>query len=149
MRLEFLPRPAFAYRAAMSDAPPDPPPAKPVERLFPFVRRARAFIIGRDNLLRNRQQLQFVLLTTDISDNSREQILRDFAPYPIVQRYTAADLDQHFGVKAAKVIGFTKSALATAIYAELKPARINQPLHPNPTPGRATVPPAAPPAPAP
>jgi len=102
-------------------------PAKPVERLFPFVLRARALLVGRDTLWRNRNKLQFVLITGDISENSRMEILRDFAPYPIVQRYMAADVEKHFGVKGAKVIGFTKSTLASSIYAELKEFRLNKP----------------------
>jgi hypothetical protein len=45
-----------------------------------------------------------------------------------VQHYTEADLEQHFALKGTKVIGFKKSALAQAIYAELKPHRINKPF---------------------
>ena len=40
--------------------------------------------------------------------------------------HTAADIEQHFALKGTKVIGFKKSALAQAIYAELKPHRINK-----------------------
>lgn len=111
-------------------------PAKPVERLFPFVLRARALLIGRDTLWRSRRKLQFVLITEDISENSRVQILHDFAPYPIVQRYTPADLEKHFGVKGAKVIGFAKSTLASSIYAELKQWRINKPAKLTPDPSK-------------
>ena len=75
-----------------------------------------------------RSKLHFILVTHDISENSRKEILKDFAPYPVVQRYTSADLEKHFGVKGAKVVGFAKSGLAQSIYAELKPYRINKPL---------------------
>ncbi len=106
-------------------------PLKPVERLFPFVMKARALIVGRDRLWRSRSKLQFVLITKDVSENSRAQILRDFAPYPILQHYVEADLLKYFGVKGGKVVGFTKSTLATSIYAELKQYRLNKPpLHP-------------------
>ena len=105
----------------------EPRPAKPVERLFPFVLRSRILLIGRETLWRSRRKLQLVLITGDISEGSRAQILHDFAPYPIVQHYTAADLEKHFGVKGAKVIGFAKSALASSIYTELKEYRINKP----------------------
>ena len=40
---------------------------KPVERLFPFVLRARILLIGRDTLRTNKGKLHFVLITEDIS----------------------------------------------------------------------------------
>ena len=105
----------------------EPVSARSVTRLFPFVLRARALLIGRDTLWRSRKRLQFVLITEDISENSRAEILNDFAPYPIVQCYTVEDLEKHFAIRGAKVIGFTKSTLASSIYAELKEYRINKP----------------------
>jgi hypothetical protein len=103
-------------------------PAKSVERLFPFVLKSRGLIIGRDTLARSKGRLHFVLITTDVSENSREQILKDFAHYPVVQHYTTTDLEKYFNVRGAKVIGFVKSGLAQSIYAELKSYRINQPV---------------------
>lgn len=100
---------------------------KSVERLFPFVMKSRAFIVGRDILARSKSNLHFILITTDISDNSRDQILRDYTHYPVVQHYTEADLEKFFAVKGTKVLGFTKSGLAQSIYAELKEYRINKP----------------------
>jgi len=107
---------------------PDPAPDKSVERLFPFVLKSRALIVGRDTLARSKGRLHFVLITTDISENSREQILKDFAHYPVVQHYTEADLEKYFALKGTKAVGFAKSGLAQSIYAELKPHRINRPL---------------------
>jgi hypothetical protein len=106
----------------------DPAPTKSVERLFPFVLKSRALIIGREMLARSKGRLHFVLITTDISESSREQILKDFMHYPVVQHYSAADLETFFNVRGAKVIGFAKSGLAQSIYAELKPHRINRPV---------------------
>lgn len=103
-------------------------PARSVERLFPFVLKSRGLIIGRETLARSKGRLHFVLITTDISENSREQILKDFVHYPVVQHYITADLERFFNVRGAKVLGFTKSGLAQSIYAELKPHRINQPV---------------------
>jgi len=103
-------------------------PPKSVERLFPFVLKARALIVGRDTLARSKGRLHFVLITTDVSENSRAQILKDFAHYPVVQCYAEADLEKFFNLKSTKVIGFAKSGLAQSIYAELKPHRINQPV---------------------
>jgi ribosomal protein L7Ae-like RNA K-turn-binding protein len=105
-----------------------PGEGKSVERLFPFVLKSRALIVGRDNLARSKGKLHFVLITTDISENSREQILKDFAHYPVVQHYTEADLEKHFRIKSTKVVGFAKSGLAQSIYAELKEQRINRPV---------------------
>ncbi len=91
-----------------------------VEGLFPFVLRARKLLVGRDTLRRSKSRLHFVLITRDISEASRDEILSDFAHYPVVQEYTTKQLEQFFGIKGAKVIGFKKSALAQSIYAGLK-----------------------------
>ena len=104
------------------------PTSKSVERLFPFVLKSRCLLIGRDTLRRSKSKLHFVLITTDISDGSRAEILTDFSHYPVVQKYTSAELDKFFGVKGAKVVGFAKSGLAQSIYAEMKESRINRPV---------------------
>jgi hypothetical protein len=100
----------------------------PVERLFPIVLRSRLLLVGRETIRRAKSRLHFVLITSDISENSREEMLKTFMHYPVVQHYTAPDIERHFGLKGTKVIGFKKSALAQAIYAELKPRRINKPF---------------------
>ena len=105
----------------------DSAPNKSVERLFPFVLRTRSLLVGRDTLRRSKGKLHFILITQDLSANSREQVLKDFAHYPIVEHYTEADLEKFFHVKGTKVVGFAKSGLAQSIYAELKPHRINKP----------------------
>ena len=104
-----------------------PKPARPVERLFPFVARARLLIVGREGLARNKRHLQCVLISTDISEGSRDQILRDFADYPVLQRFSSAQFEEYFGVRNAKVLGLKKSSLAKSIYAELKEFRLNKP----------------------
>jgi hypothetical protein len=111
---------------------------KPIERLFPFVLRSRILVHGRDALLRSKRRLHFILITTDISERSRDEVLADFCHYPVVQYFTPADLERHFGVKAKKVVGFTKSGLAQSIYAELKEHRLNKPKTPAPAPASAT-----------
>ncbi len=100
-------------------------PVRGPERLFPFVRRARILIVGRDNLARSRSKLHFLLITVDLSESSRSEILSQFAHYPIVQHYRMEDLQSFFGLKGTKVIGFAKSELAQSIYAALKQHRIN------------------------
>ena len=107
-----------------------PASAKAVERLFPFVMRSRNLLVGGDTLRRSKSRLHFVLITLDISEQSRAEVLSDFAHYPVVQLYTSAELEQFFGVKGAKVIGFKKSGLAQSVYAELKQHRLNKPAKP-------------------
>src|SRR5215831_1065774 len=103
------------------------PQTKPIERLFPFVLRSRNLIVGRDRLLRSKNKLHFVLITTDLSENSRDEILAEFAHYPVVQHYQTHDLKSHFGLEGTKVIGFAKSGLAQSVYEELKQYRVNKP----------------------
>ena len=104
--------------------------AKPVERLFPFVVRSRILLVGRDMLRRSKSKLHFVLITLDISEQSRAEVLSNFAHYPVVQYYTSAELEQYFGLKGTKVLGFAKSGLAQSVYAELKQHRLNKPAKP-------------------
>ena len=108
----------------------EPGPAKPVERLFPFVMRSRNLLVGRETLARSKSKLHFVLITSDISEQSRAEVLADFAHYPVVQHYTSEELERFFGLKGTKVIGFEKSGLAQSIYAELKQHRLNKPVKP-------------------
>ena len=114
----------------MDEAPPTESPAAPpnVERLFPFVLKTRALLVGRDALRSNKGKLHFVLITTDIAESSRAEVLKDFIHYPVVQHFTAADFERFFAIKGAKAVGFTKSGLAQSIYAELKAYRINRPV---------------------
>ena len=102
-------------------------PVRPVERLFPFVLKTRGLLVGRDTLRANRGKLHFVLITTDIAEASREEVLKDFTHYPVVQHFTGAELEKFFNVKGAKAVGFIKSGLAQSIYAELKEHRLNKP----------------------
>ena len=106
----------------------DPAPTKSVERLFPLVLQLRKLLVGRKTLRRSKSILHFVLIAEDASENIREEVLNDFAHYPVVQHFTGADLEKFFVIKGAKVIGFAKSGLAQSIYAELKEHRINRPV---------------------
>src|SRR5580698_2412358 len=119
----------------------EPSTAHSVERLFPFVLKTRGLVVGRDALRANKGKLHFVLISTDIAEASREEVLKDFIHYPVVQHFTAAELEIFFKVKGAKGVGFTKSGLAQSIYAELKAHRINRPFVP---PKPASAPPVPP-----
>ena len=72
------------------------PPPPPVERLFPFALRSRLLLVGRETIRRSKSKLHFVLITRDISENSREEMLKTFMHYPVVQHYTAADIERTF-----------------------------------------------------
>ena len=103
----------------------------PVERLLEFAVESKLLLIGREALRRNKSRLHFVLITTDIIANHREEVLKNFIHYPVVQHFAAADFDRLFKIKGAKTVGFAKSDLAKSIYAELKAYRINASLHPS------------------
>lgn len=118
-------------------------PAKSVARLFPFVLKSRILIVGRDAVHRSKGKLHFVLITTDISERSRDEILSDFSHYPVVQTFTSAELEQFFGIQGAKVVGFAKSNLAQSIYKELKDLRINSPSPHRIPAGSPPIPPSA------
>ena len=116
-----------------------------VEQLLELAVESKLLLIGREALRRSKSHLHFVLIATDIIANHREEVLKNFMHYPVVQHYTAADFDRMFKMKGAKAVGFAKSGLAKSIYAALKPYRINEPLHPSKKP---EAPPASPSAPA-
>ena len=54
----------------------NPNPAGSVERLFPFVLRAKILLIGREKLRHNKGKLHFVLITTDIAEAVRGALIR-------------------------------------------------------------------------
>ena len=103
-----------------------------VERMFPFVLRSRNLIVGGEALARSKSQLHFVLITEDLSENTRADIISEFRYYPVVQHYQSDDLERFFRIKGAKVVGFKKSGLAQSIYSELRQFRINAPVTPEP-----------------
>jgi hypothetical protein len=62
-------------------------------------------LVGRETLLRSEHWLHLVLITDDLSERSRAEVLSDFAHYSVVRHYTSADLDEFFGLKGTKVLG--------------------------------------------
>jgi hypothetical protein len=97
-----------------------PPPL--VERLFPFARRARLCICGREAIRRAASRVEFVLITTDLSDNSFREVHKMLAGLPIIQHYHSRDLEHLLGLHHTKVVGFRRSDLASAIHRELRAA---------------------------
>lgn len=96
---------------------------KPVERLFPFALRARAAVVGRETLRRSRSKLACLLMATDISENSRREIHRDFSRLPIIERYSSAELERWFHFRNCRVLGLRKSDIARSILRELREVR--------------------------
>ena len=96
-----------------------------VERLFPFVLRSRSFIVGRQRIERSKSDLQWLLITEDISENSENEILNDFKHYPIVKYFRSTDLEHLLELNGTKFVAFKKGDLAKSIYQELKDHRIN------------------------
>lgn len=107
------------------------------ETLMAFCKRARNFLLGRETILRRRHQLHFILMTSDISENSRKEILYKFRPYPIVHFGVSEEICRLLGIHNAKVIGFTKGGLSQSLYRCLKSYRIeNVEMPPSGTTGQ-------------
>ncbi|MBR0460149.1 MAG: hypothetical protein IJJ26_13005 [Victivallales bacterium] len=96
-------------------------------KLAPFMRRANAVVTGRGKLAQLRH-LAFVIVTTDISENSRDQALRDYA-CPVYQCLTSAEIQELFGLENTKLLGFPASALANSVKEELAPFLLKHELH--------------------
>ncbi len=96
-----------------------PSSSKPVERLFPFALRSRILVVGRQALWSSRKHLQFILITHDLSTQSRRKVLQDYPHHPIIEHYRSEDLLHHFGLQGTKILGFKKSALAQSLLREL------------------------------
>ena len=92
-------------------------------KLAPFLRKAGVVEIGRDRLLQIRNRLAYVLITTDISENSRKMVLESF-PCPVYQCLTSADIEAHLGYRGTKLLGFHRSPLANSVLADLRPYRV-------------------------
>lgn len=85
-----------------------------LKKLSPFVVRAGLAETGRQRLLQHRNKLSFVLITEDISENSREETLKDF-PCPIYQALTMSDMSELFHLQGTKVVGFRRNVLSTQV----------------------------------
>lgn len=85
-----------------------------LKKLAPFVVRAGLAETGRQRLLQHRNKLAFMLITEDISENSREETLKDF-PCPIYQALTMADMAELFHLQGTKVVGFRRNVLSSQV----------------------------------
>ncbi len=90
-----------------------------LEKLAPFAVRAGLVETGRQRLQQHRNKLAFLLLTEDLSENSKKEFLRDFA-CPIYQALTMEELERLFPFHGTKVLGFRRGPLAVSIQQCLK-----------------------------
>jgi len=82
-------------------------------------------MVGRELIKRRKSELQFVWITEDISDTSKQEILSEFKHYPIVQCFTSDFIENCLNLRRTKIVAFKKSDLSRSMYRELKPWRIN------------------------
>lgn len=101
-------------------------PFDSLERLAPFMLKARAVEVGRDRLWQIRNKLAFLLVTTDLAENSREKLLKAF-PCPIYQALTMEDIARLFGYQGTKVLGFRRSPLSTTAQRAFKGRMLPRP----------------------
>jgi len=97
---------------------------KNFEKLAPFALKAGKAITGRPRLLQIQKHLHFMLVTTDITENSRRKLLEQFS-CPIVECFTSADIERVLGMLNTKVVGFKRSSISINIYKGLRGFRIN------------------------
>lgn len=97
------------------------------EKLAPFMLKSRAVEVGRDRLWQIRNRLAFVLVTEDISENSRDKIVRTF-PCPVYQALTTEDVVRILGFQGTKVLGFRRSPLCSAAQRAFKGCCLPKPV---------------------
>lgn len=84
-------------------------------KLAPFARRAGVAVTGRERLARLTKRLVFIWVTTDASERTVSELRGQFA-CPLVRCLTSADVERLVGYRGTKVVGFTRSSLAQALY---------------------------------
>jgi len=101
-------------------------------KLAPFLLRARVLEVGRERLAQVKKKLAYLLVTTDLSENSLREVLTGYA-CPVYQCLTSADVERLFGFHNTKILGFHRGPLATSVLPDLKPFAIARP-QPDSTP---------------
>ena len=91
-----------------------------LEKLAPFAVRSGIVITGRPQLIRSQKHLAFVLMTTDLSANSKAELLPKLTACPIIHALASEDLHRLFRLRGTKVVGFKKSSLATKLLSLLR-----------------------------
>jgi hypothetical protein len=91
-----------------------------LEKLAPFCRKANVVVTGREKLAQMGCNLVFVMITSDLSANSRNEVMQRIK-VPVVEYGTSAEIQRLFGLENAKIVGFKRNSLSTQILAALKP----------------------------
>lgn len=93
------------------------------ERLAPFMLRSGIVQLGRQRLSQLRKRLACIVITVDISENSRKEFQQEYS-CPIYQCLESADLLRIFGYQGTKALGFLRSPLSVKIMQDLKEFRL-------------------------
>ena len=111
-------------------------------KLAPFCRKAGIVVTGRERMARLGGKLGFVVITRDLSANSRKEALQRYA-CPIAEWGTPAEMKALFGLDNAKIVGFLAHPLSKKLFEDFKPFVIAREMLPS-RPGRAAARPEEP-----
>lgn len=89
-------------------------------KIAPFMRKAGVVVVGRERLLQLRNRLAYVLITNDISENTRQMVVETFK-CPVYQCLTSEDIEKLFNYKGTKLLGFRRSPMSNAVLADIRP----------------------------
>ncbi|NOY79512.1 MAG: hypothetical protein GXP31_00765 [Kiritimatiellaeota bacterium] len=102
-------------------------PTPDIEPILPFIRRAGVVAVGRHKLRRTRKKLEFVWIATDLSENSRHDVLKWFPGLPIIEYGTTEDFARWFGFTHTKLVGLRRSSVAHSALERLRRFRVTPP----------------------
>ncbi len=105
-------------------------PAPDIEPILPFVRRAGVVTVGRHKLRRSCKKLEFVWIATDLSENSRHDVLKWFPDLPVIEYGNTDDFTRWFGYANTKIVGLKRSSVARSTLDRLRPFRVRPPAQP-------------------
>jgi hypothetical protein len=88
-------------------------------KLAPFLLRTRAVVVGRPRLQQVRKRLEFVLFAHDLSANSRDKLTGQF-DCPIIHALNSREIEELFGFKNTKVLGFRRGDLSRQVLKQLR-----------------------------
>ncbi|NMA43079.1 MAG: hypothetical protein GX946_06835 [Oligosphaeraceae bacterium] len=95
------------------------------ERLAPFMLRSGIVQVGRQRLSQLRKRLAFILISEDISENSRKEFLWDYS-CPVFQCLKSDDFARIFNYRGTKALGFLRSPLSTKAMQDLKAFKLKR-----------------------
>ena len=89
-------------------------------KIAPFMRKAGMVVVGRERLFQLRNKLAYILITDDISENTRQMVLETFR-CPVYQCLNSDDIEKLFNYKGTKLLGFRRSPMSNSALADLRP----------------------------